>query len=393
MTLISLTQFIFFLLTIKMKPASSFLACLSIVCVSQAWDTHSSCNGAMLDRINTWMREALYIYDRAAKVLDESLRLETIPGNIQEILDAILKTGASRQDYEQAKNNFRKLADDTPSADVLVRCGHPERMIRGKFDPDDWNRTMWKLMYPMDIDRAAGDRSRVDFLKQQIPWWFNADENVYYTFSNPGLRAYAYVMTSAIEDVMDVQQWAINSGKLWTDIILTPHIMEAKMSDSLYPGYSDDWRFSTMSHRSLVQGTHPLGSLSMMHELMHSHVALNLCLEHEMVGTIDANGLKGVLLIGADAEKRPLNNPDSYVWLAVSLAMPWYKFWNRTAEPPAYDGVCRWNRNVFQGDNQEVAGYWIPTSIRSPDKGAFQPNELDEFRKGIYANWENPGTP
>jgi hypothetical protein len=51
--------------------------------------------------VEAWVEEAPWLIQRARLVLSESMSLSTMPGNVKEILDAVLGTHAGTVQYQQ----------------------------------------------------------------------------------------------------------------------------------------------------------------------------------------------------------------------------------------------------------------------------------------------------
>ncbi|KAI9770451.1 MAG: hypothetical protein M1840_003337 [Geoglossum simile] len=365
-----------------------------------SWTIDPSCDGR--DEVIEWMDEALLLFQRGGRVLQEALNMPVVAGNVKEILDAVLGTNAGTSQYQQVLGehpntltfrlrklsnrkvaNFQDIDNQIDAADIHLRCSNPITQSTGEFE---LGKVETKTVYPVSLRRVGADPQIYLQSQQSEPWWYDGQD--FFIIVNEGDLVMAFVVTSEDPGIMQTQVSSTGSQKLWSDIVFR-EILNRNVPTNFYPGYWSDWSLQGMS-RSLFDLDYP-GSVTIMHELMHTHIVRDTCKGHKIVdiGGVpgDANGLYSVLLLGSGNTDAPLNNPDSYAWLAILLSMPWYKWWDRTTTPPVFDGAIRENLFQYPTASGVVEFTYIPEVFRAR-RDPLSSAEVEVFKKGPYALWD-----
>ncbi|KAN0071189.1 hypothetical protein V8E54_010620 [Elaphomyces granulatus] len=347
---------------------------------SAAFTFDPSCNSRKSD-IQAWIKEALYLFDRGARVLENAINpLDQCATNpcYKEILDSFLGPSSTVANYKIILKRFQVLAK-ADKADILIRCKDPTTKVLGNWKSfkKEGEQTE-QSVYPVSIKRVGGTLD--PGLAKEIPWWFSDNHADFRFLTADGGEYLAFTTDGNMEMVKGVMRNLFadqNTKSSWSDIVLGD-ILEPKSQRYFRKDLHLD--YDPKKEAVNLYTAEPY-SVSIMHELMHSHL-VGLDGHGEVLdrngNEVPANSIRDSLLLALKEGNDPMENPSTYAWLAVCLSMPWVKFWVRDKDggTDGLDGKIRVNLEQWDGR-------WVLYVPRFLDTGV--ENRLANLALGPYS--------
>ncbi|KAN0070666.1 hypothetical protein V8E54_011535 [Elaphomyces granulatus] len=372
-----------------------------LVCSGAAFTFDSSCNSRKTD-IQAWIKEALYLFDRSARVLEDAInpfdKCATNPC-YGEILESFLGSSSTVANYKIILKRFQVLAK-ADKEDILIRCKDPTTKVLGIWNSfqNEGEKTE-QSVYPVSIRGVGGKLDQE--LADKIPWWFSDKRDDFMFPIADGEECLAFTTAGNTRMVKGVMRYLFPGQKTkstWSDIVLTD-ILEPK-SQQYFIKDLHDLDYNPKKEAVNLRTKEPY-SVTIMHELMHSHlVGLN---SHGEVldrsgKKVPANNIRDSLLFAFEKGNDPMKNPSTYAWLAVCLSMPWLKFWDRdkSGGTNGLDGRIRVNLEQWDGKWVLYIPGFLDTSAESRALGPYSPvNDYARLhlRLSILSNQQSTRTP